>query len=316
MRVRVYKHLGTTVTPISVDKMHNHSTNVDTERQSEPSHPLNEVSRDTVYTVLQMLESKLGRVLEGHMQEIKMLRESTTAGKGSSVMTQSPTQPRRSSTMTATPDNDVTEWNNQKASHINIHVNHLDEFLTGYMKNIRLLQDRLKNPDSPDPTAATSRDFESLRKQFEMQVVISTFSAGLIVGFGSLIHNLLVQSPGNKKLFDAGLLVSFFTISCHIFIIAISGRCASMSSDNQITGSMDHGRGLLNFALLTCDHLYMVAIYSFSATLLMMSFVVFENVAYPAAYCGTVALGIVALFSSRLKHLMVLYRVFRLLVQK
>ncbi|KIL64680.1 hypothetical protein M378DRAFT_162806 [Amanita muscaria Koide BX008] len=144
-----------------------------------------------------------------------------------------------------------------------------------------------------------------------MLPVQSTFSAGLIVGFGSLIQNLLIEGPGNRKLFDAGLLLSFFTISCHIFIIAISGRSASLSSDNDFT--RDHGIELLRFALWTCDHLYMLAIYSFSATLLMMSFVVFENVAYPATYCGTVALGIVVMFFSRLKHLLVLYRsVFRL----
>ncbi|KAM6489039.1 hypothetical protein JOM56_015451 [Amanita muscaria] len=127
----VYKHLGITVTPISVDKMHNHSTNVYTERQSEPSHPLNEVSRDTIRTVPQTLESKL---LEGIMQEIKMLRESTTAA------------------------------------------------------------------------TASSRNLESLRKRFEMNVAISTFSASLIIVFGSFIRNLLVESVRNRRLFNALLL--------------------------------------------------------------------------------------------------------------
>lgn len=168
-------------------------------------------------------------------------------------------------------------------------------------------QSESSRPSRGEKEDVASRDLvESLRKRFEIHVTISIFSASVIVGFGSLIHNLLVESARNRRLFDVGLLVSFFIISCHIFIIAISGRCsASLHPDNQITTD---DIKLLLFARSTCDHLYMVAIYLFSATLLMMSFVVFENVAYPAAYCGTVALGIVILFSSRLKRLMVLYK--------
>jgi hypothetical protein len=155
--------------------------------------------------------------------------------------------------------------------------------------------------------ARTVRFFVIHYRRILIATVQSTFSAGLIVAFWSLAISLAAEGVHSLTLFNFGLLLlSFFAISCHIFNMSISGRAASLSSDHAFVQA--HDIEYFRSALWTCEHLYMCGIYLFSATLLMFCYGVFQKVVYPAIYCGAVGLGMVALFSTNLRDMLVLYR--------
>ncbi|KAF8623934.1 hypothetical protein AX15_006101 [Amanita polypyramis BW_CC] len=303
-------------------------------RSTDPTSPTEEseekvVEHDTisphsadVLRKLEALEAKLGTLLNVHVQEVKALRQSTIVNvKGAGNLGDK--KDRDGVTTTAELDAETDHYTRRDderttdlysgSRRLHTHVKHLDDFFDAYVKNVRVLQEQL-NSKFPEGQGRTGeqvgiedrRTYETLMQQFNMQLVISTFSAGLIVSFCGLAQTLLADGPHVKRLYNVGLLLSLFAITFHMFNIIISGRGAALCSDHTLV--KEHTIGYFYRALETCEQLYLHGTLFFVVAVLEMSFVMFDSVVYPAVFCGVALLGGVVLVTGKFRKVSVMYQ--------
>ena len=134
----------------------------------------------------------------------------------------------------------------------------------------------------------------------------STFTAGLNVSFCGLGKALLNNGAYAQRLFNVGVLLSFFSMTCHMFNIIISGRAAALCSDHTIVKV--YPLSYFHDSLATCEQLYLHGTIIFVTAVLEMSFAMFDNVVYPAVFCGVAALAGLVLVTGRYRKVSVMYR--------
>ncbi|KAG6856164.1 hypothetical protein H0H87_006971, partial [Tephrocybe sp. NHM501043] len=176
-----------------------------------------------------------------------------------------------------------------------IHAKHLEDFLDSHLKCIASLRDALRSPtatpdgqasvmSSPLPNgcgpAGHGRDkaFEALGSQFNMLVVISTFTASLIIAFLSLVKSIVIDN--HQIAFDVGMLLSFFAMSIHFGNIIVAGRGSALTSQHTADDDAEHTLAYFHHYLQLCEQL------QFFAT-------VIDVPPSPARHCGSGQLGCV-----------------------
>jgi len=161
------------------------------------------------------------------------------------------------------------------------------------------------------------KTYESMLQQFNMQLLISTFTAGLIVSFCGLASGLQISGTHAEHLYSVGLLLSLLAITFHFFNILISGRCVALCSDHnallkqqQQEKEKGHSSNMAYFhrTLATCEQLYLHGTLVFGVAVLEMSFVMFKHWVYPVVFCCVVAVGLVVLSTGRFRKMLVLYQ--------
>ncbi|KAK2467612.1 hypothetical protein APHAL10511_000467 [Amanita phalloides] len=247
-----------------------------------------------VFRKLESLESKLGTLLTSHIQEIKALRGDKD----------------RKARMSETSGADtITE---EAHSHVHTHLKHLDDFFDGYVQNVRVLQARLdsKFPQGQETTNEhvhiEEKTYAILSQQFNMQLLISTFTASLTVSFVGLSKSLQIEGAYTQRLFNVGALLSLFALAMHIFNILISGRAAALCSNHTLV--KEHTLAYFHRALATCEQLYLHGTLVFGVAMLELSFVMFNSIIYPAVFCGVTALAGIALLTGKFRKVSVLYK--------
>jgi len=116
----------------------------------------------------------------------------------------------------------------------------------------------------------------------------------------------LNQGAYAQRLFNVGLLLSFFAITFHMFNIIISGRAAALCSDHTLV--KEYPLSYFYNSLATCEQLYLHGTLVFVVAVLEMSFAMFDSVIYPAVFCGVAALAGVVLVTGRYRKVSVMYR--------
>ena len=134
----------------------------------------------------------------------------------------------------------------------------------------------------------------------------STFTAGLIVSFCGLGKALQRDGEYAERLFNVGVLLSFFAMTFHMFNIIISGRAAALCSDH--TTIKEYPLSYFHNSLATCEQLYLHGTLVFVVAVLEMSFAMFDRVIYPAVFCGVSGLAGLVLVSGRYRKVSVMYR--------
>ena len=91
-----------------------------------------------------------------------------------------------------------------------------------------------------------------------------------------------------------------------MFNIIISGRGAALCSDHTLV--KEYPLSYFHNSLATCEQLYLHGTLLFVVAVLEMSFAMFDNVIYPAVFCGVAALAGVVLLTGRYRKVSVMYR--------
>ncbi|KAK2465113.1 hypothetical protein APHAL10511_002921 [Amanita phalloides] len=235
---------------------------------------------------LSPLESKLGTLLTSHIQQIKALHGDND---------------RKARLSEASGADTVTE---EAHSHVHTHLKHLDDFFDGYVQNVRVLQARLdsKFPQGQGTTNEhvhiEEKTYEILLQQFNMQLLISTFTASLAVSFVGLSKSLQIEGAYPQRLFNVSALLSLFALALHIFNILISGRAALLEP------YPDQGAHLPT-SIAPSPRASSSGTLVFGATMLELSFVLSDSIIYPAVFCGVTALVGIALLTGKVS---VMYR--------
>ncbi|KAL4253629.1 hypothetical protein ABKN59_003422 [Abortiporus biennis] len=68
--------------------------------------------------------------------------------------------------------------------------------------------------------------YESLSEQFNVLVLISTFTVALIFSFLSLANDIINNS--NTTHFEVGMLLAFLSIGIHLWVAVVAGRAATI----------------------------------------------------------------------------------------
>lgn len=252
---------------------------------------------DQVIVALRKLESSLDGYLGNHIQEIKNLHEAALLP----VVNAEDLDKRDNS-------NGTKDSGHATASHIYTHVKHIDEFLKSYTENVRVLQKRLQQNDgqADNDVEIDEVKYKSMLEQFNMQLLVSTFTAGIILAWCSLVKVLQINGAHAELLYNVGLLLSLLAIAFHFFNILLSGRCVALCSDH--TDLKDHNMRYFYNVLETCEQLYLHGMMMFGVAVLEMTFIMFDQVVYPAVFCGAVALGMAVLAAGQFRKLSVLYQ--------
>ncbi|KAF8908493.1 hypothetical protein CPB84DRAFT_1843398 [Gymnopilus junonius] len=200
-----------------------------------------------------------------------------------------------------------------KAMALDTHAQALHTFLVAHAENIRNLQDALSGsattavtkpvihaPPAPAyktisaETVESNPSAEDLNRQFTMLVVISTFTAALIVSFISLVFNIV--DTRHKTAFNVGMFFSFISLLIHLGDIVIAGRGAALASQQDKLKL--HDSHFFNVYLTICEQLQFVALIVFTVSIAVMIFLIFSSVAFPIVLVFLSLIGIFVVFSS------------------
>ncbi|PPQ65810.1 hypothetical protein CVT26_000395, partial [Gymnopilus dilepis] len=203
-----------------------------------------------------------------------------------------------------------------KTPPIEAHTQILHAFLVAHAENIRTLQDALSDgttiptavakpvvhgpPPAPPYKPVTSETIESkpsaedLNRQFTMLVVISTFTAALIVAFLSLVFSLI--GTHHKTAFNVGMFFSFISLLIHLGDIVIAGRGAALASQQDKLKL--YNAHFFKVYLTICEQLQFLALIVFAVSIAVMIFLIFSSVAFPIVLVFLSFIGIMVVFSS------------------
>ncbi|TFK41758.1 hypothetical protein BDQ12DRAFT_720572 [Crucibulum laeve] len=135
------------------------------------------------------------------------------------------------------------------------------------------------------PNSRERKEYEALAEQFNSLVVISTFTAGLIVSFLSLVYGIIATE--HRMAFDFGMLLSFLAMGAHLGNIVIAGRGVAVISQQQaIEENVLHDLAYFRHYLAICEQLQFWATILFVASIIVLCFFIFSSVAFPSVLLG------------------------------
>ncbi|PPQ78313.1 hypothetical protein CVT25_011684 [Psilocybe cyanescens] len=202
---------------------------------------------------------------------------------------------------------------------LDTHMHALLSFLQAHVSNIRSLQTQLQssvetkattnavvpptyNFKSPAFPEADAKYFDSVSQQFSMLVVISTFTAGLILAFLSLVYAII--GTNHRTDFSVGMFFAFIAVFIHFGNIVLAGRGASLTSQQ----NRQHDFQYFKFYLAICEQLQFVAIIFLVISSIIMSFLIFSSVAFPVVLLLLSLVGILVVFSSAYWEISITFR--------
>ncbi|KAF8814246.1 hypothetical protein BYT27DRAFT_7179631 [Phlegmacium glaucopus] len=215
-----------------------------------------------------------------------------------------------------------------KAPPLENHLQSLSGFLNVHVENLHALQNSLRSTTGGDkkpvttviqkPPAASSdgneKFYDALTQQFNMLVVISTFTAGLIVGFLALVDALIL--PNHRTAFNVGMLFSFFALSLHFGNIIVAGRGAAISTQHLIVGNKDYTPEYFRYYLSVCEQLQFAATLLFIVSIVILSFYIFgTSLAFPLVLMFVAVVGTLVVFWSAYWKVSITFRNLKFIVQ-
>ncbi|KAF8067917.1 hypothetical protein FPV67DRAFT_1669786 [Lyophyllum atratum] len=186
-----------------------------------------------------------------------------------------------------------------------VHVRHLKDFLNSHLQGIEHLQNALSS--TPHKKYMTREmkllkvkedaAFEALVSQFNMLVVISTFTASLIISFLSLVKSITADT--HPVAFDIGMLLSFFAMSTHFGNIIVAGRGSALAAQHPAdTAGTRHDLKYFRHYLQICEQLQFCATVVFLVSVVQLTFFVFHRITYPLVLLGVSMVGSLVVFWS------------------
>ncbi|KIM38022.1 hypothetical protein M413DRAFT_30435 [Hebeloma cylindrosporum] len=178
---------------------------------------------------------------------------------------------------------------------LEIHMAALQTFLAAHLENVRALQSSV--PPVVDGRRATGKSdqvhkgtragggqedemymYATLAQQFHMRVVISTFTAVLIVMLLALVDGII--GPRRRIAFSVAMLFSFMALSIHFANIFLAGRGAMLTTTT-ISGGTNPDIDSLRFYLAICGNLHLASTVLLLVSIAVMIFLIFSSIAFP-----------------------------------
>ncbi|KAF8814244.1 hypothetical protein BYT27DRAFT_7179630, partial [Phlegmacium glaucopus] len=205
-----------------------------------------------------------------------------------------------------------------KAPPLENHLQSLSGFLNVHVENLHTLQNSLRSTTGDKKPVTTviqklpaassdgnEKFYDVLTQQFNMLVVISTFTAGLIVGFLALVDALIL--PNHRTAFNVGMLFSF---SLYLFISVTS------STQHLIVGNKDYTPEYFRYYLSVCEQLQFAATLLFIVSIVILSFYIFgTSLAFPLVLLFIAVVGTLVVFWSAYWKVSITFRNLKFIVQ-
>jgi len=142
------------------------------------------------------------------------------------------------------------------------------------------------------PGIHEEESYANLAQQFNMRVVISTFTAALIVLFLVLVDGII--GPRRRIAFSVGMLFAFIALSIHFANIFLAGRGAMLTT----TTGTKHDIESLIFYLAICGNLQVASAVLFLISIVVMIFLIFSSIAFPLVLLFLSGIGALMVFTS------------------
>ncbi|GLB38952.1 hypothetical protein LshimejAT787_0601140 [Lyophyllum shimeji] len=197
---------------------------------------------------------------------------------------------------------------------LDAHVWQLDKFLRSEIHIFAKLRDRLPLAPGKESSSNATKDakhkedaaFEALVSQFNMLVVISTFTASLIVSFLSLVKSIVVDN--HPVAFDIGMLLSFLAMSLHFGNIIVAGRGSALTSQRAADRDGRHDLAYFRHYLALCEQLQFLATVVFLVSIVQLTFFIFHDIIFPFVLLGCAVFGGLVVFWSAYWQVSMTYR--------
>lgn len=125
------------------------------------------------------------------------------------------------------------------------------------------------------------QEYGSFTSQFSTLILISTFTAALVIAFLTFSRDALLKA--NETIADnlymhIGTLLGFLATATHLLIIIIAGRASTLCHQIQALGKRprDVSFGDFHLYFYSCEQLHFLATALFLITLLFLSFALFH----------------------------------------
>ncbi|RDB27527.1 hypothetical protein Hypma_003839 [Hypsizygus marmoreus] len=168
------------------------------------------------------------------------------------------------------------------------------------------------NPDSSGllhPEEHISPEvYKSLAEQFGTLVIISTFTASLIVAFLSLAHDVIADNPSPVATMhlEIGLLLALSATGVHLGVIVVGGRAAALCfrlaavarSPSQVEANIIADFKDINFYryITYCNRLQLIGAMLLLSSFLFLTFSLFSHHAFFWVLLGASILGGFSIF--------------------
>lgn len=271
---------------------------------------------------LRDLQVELNEFLAAHTEKILSLQTSMPSAEQQAAQANLNTRLSVQYTDPPSPTSQVSEKPQQTAQSqsprssipdtmkaVDAHVDHLKVFLSSHIHNIRSLHDalptyptvletpqRLPMKDAKSSEPDKKKAYQSLSEQFSMLVVISTFTASLIVAFLSLVKSIVLDN--HRVAFDVGMLLAFFAMSLHFGNIIVAGRGSALTSQYSAAADNDYDLAYFQLYLKLCEQLQFIATILFIVAIVQLTFVIFSEIKYPLVLLGVACFGGLIVFWS------------------
>ncbi|TFK68544.1 hypothetical protein BDN72DRAFT_858335 [Pluteus cervinus] len=247
-------------------------------------HAQNTGTRSPMETV-EELEEQFTRFLQSHLRKVQALKHEAKFGDLEAGG-------RHKQGM-------VVSWSEEPHvrklhSYLDHHTKTLSELLSGEdLGKARSESPRAASPTGIEPQNKTS--FEALSQQFNMGVVISTFTAGLVIAFIALADSMLPDE--SHRILQASMLLCFFSMALHFGNILIAGRGAALTAQSAL---IEGGYDVTYYRhfLIISEQLQVVGTLVFLVALFIDSFFLFDGLTYPILLIVGCALATVIVFWS------------------
>ncbi|KAG5642475.1 hypothetical protein DXG03_002753 [Asterophora parasitica] len=171
---------------------------------------------------------------------------------------------------------------------MSVHVSNLQDFLVAHIKNIGQLRDALPPPQSHEkfpsnpivPLAPDhEKEYEALASQFNMLIVIATFTASVIISYLSLVKSIVEHD--HPVAFDIGMLISFFAMNLHFGNIVVAGRGSALASQLPAEHEPKYTLKYFHLYLELCEQLQFFATILFFVSVTFLTFFIFHDITLP-----------------------------------
>ncbi|KAF5383234.1 hypothetical protein D9615_004918 [Tricholomella constricta] len=254
---------------------------------------------------LEALQTELHTFLSAHTQRLLALQESFLPANSRPIATQRPvsTATNRdsghfdllSSVKSIPPEPPLA------SASIDVHVSNLKDFLNSQIRSIGMLRDTLPQPDGKSPSKPvtapepeSAKKFEALGSQFNMIVVISTFTASLIISYLSLVKSIV--NDNHAVAFDIGMFLSYFAMNIHFGNIIVAGRGSALTSQLPVDDAPGYDLKYFHHYLELCEQLQFFATIVFLAAVTQLTFFVFHDITLPLILLGVSAFSSLVVF--------------------
>ncbi|RDB27486.1 hypothetical protein Hypma_003847 [Hypsizygus marmoreus] len=196
------------------------------------------------------------------------------------------------------------------------HTRLLRAFLQSHVQNISSLLDALPREGAADilPQNGNNPPY-TLSEQFNMQVVVSTFTASLIISFISLVQSILLDD--NRIPFDIGMLLSFFAMNVHFGNIIVAGRGAALTAQHAADEDKDHHNlEYFHHYLEICEQLQFFATVLFLVAIVVYTFFIFSEIVFPLVLLGVSIVGSLIVFWSAYWRVSMTFRNLKFVIRR